>query len=62
MKISRNQAEHLIESSAVLSTRIEQNDAEINVKIELADSKRFTVKYDRKNHEKSYFMDDPHRD
>lgn len=61
MKISRTQAEQLIASSAVLSTRVEQTDAEIRVSIELADAKRFTVKYDRKSHEKSYVMDDPRR-
>jgi hypothetical protein len=61
MKISRKQAEQLIETSSVLSTRVEQSGAEIRVSIELADSKRFIVTYDRKSHEKSYVMDDPRR-
>lgn len=61
MKISRKQAESLIESAGVLSTCVEHHNAEIQIKIKLANLQQFTVKYDRQSHTKTYDLDDASR-
>jgi hypothetical protein len=56
MKISRDEAEKLLTSKKVLSTKTEQQGGRISVSFSLADKSICTVKYDRKKQLKSYFL------
>lgn len=56
MKISRDEAEKLLNSKKVLETKTEQEGCRICVSFSLADKSVCTVKYDRKKQIKSYFL------
>jgi hypothetical protein len=57
MKISREEAEKLIDTSQVLSTSVDQQSKQIKVRMQLANDQTCVVTYDRKTHEKSYQID-----
>ncbi|MBN1478775.1 hypothetical protein JXA70_00730 [candidate division KSB1 bacterium] len=57
MNISREEAEKLIDASQVLSTSVNQQQKQIQVRMELANAKTCIVTYDRQTHQKSYQID-----
>ena len=57
MKLSREEAEKLINSSDVVSTSLNQKQKEIQIRMELSNSQTCVVTYDRRTHEKSYHLD-----
>ncbi len=57
-KITRKQAEQLLLNSDVINSKVEQNKNELRVSMSLAGNKSCLVKYDIKNHTKSYFLED----
>ena len=57
MKISREEAEKLIDTSQVLSTSVNQKHKEIQVRMELSNSQTCIITYDRQTHQKSYKID-----
>ena len=54
MRISREEAEKLIDASQVLSTSVNQRHKEIQVRMELSNEQTCIVTYDRQTHKKSY--------
>lgn len=54
MKLSREEAEQLIDSVQVLSTRVKQRKKEIQIHMQLSNAKTCVVTYDRETHQKSY--------
>ena len=57
MKISREQAEQLIDSAQVVSTSINQKRKQIQIRMELSNAQTCVVTYDRLTHQKSYQLD-----
>ena len=57
MKISREEAEKLIDTSQVLSTSVNQKHKEIQVRMELSNAQTCVITYDRQTHQKSYKID-----
>ncbi len=57
MKISREEAEKLIDASQVLSTSVNQEEKQIKIRMQLANDQACVITYDRKTHTKSYQID-----
>jgi len=58
-RITRDEAETLFLASNVVSSNIEQDKNEMRIHLTLSDDRSFLVKYDFREREKSYFLDDP---
>ncbi len=56
MKISREEAEQLFDSVQVLTTSVKQRKKEIQIHMQLSNSKTCVVTYDRETHQKSYSL------
>ncbi len=54
MKMSREEAEKLINSSEVVATTVRQKQQEIQVHFKLSNSQTCIVTYNRSTHKKSY--------
>lgn len=57
MKLSREEAEQVINTSNVISTSVKQGKKEIQIYMKLANTQTCIVTYDRSTHEKSYKLD-----
>ena len=57
MKLSREEAEQVINTSNVVSTTIKQQKKEIQIHMKLENAQTCIVTYDRSTHEKSYKLD-----
>ncbi len=58
LTLTRSQAEELIGTAAVLSSRLEQTPRQISVRMELEGRKRLVFTYDRCSREKSYYVEE----
>ena len=56
-KITREEAEQLFIVSNVLNTKVEQDKNELRVSMNLSDNKSCLIKFDVKNQQKTYFLD-----
>jgi hypothetical protein len=56
-KITREQAEQLFLVSSVLNTKVEQDEKELRVSMNLSGNKSCLVKFDFKNQQKTYFLE-----
>ena len=56
MKISREEAENILNSFNVVSSTTEQEGGKLSVNLNLSDNRTCVVKYDRKNQQKSYYL------
>ena len=56
-KITREEAEQLFIVSNVLNTKVEQDENELRVSMNLSDNKSCLIKFDVKNQQKTYFLD-----
>lgn len=56
-KISREQAEQLFFVSNVLNTKVEQDENELRVSMTLSGNKSCLIKFDVKNQQKTYFLE-----
>ena len=54
--ITREQAEHLLDASDVISTSLMQKEGSIEVCFCLANHQSFVVRYDRSRQSKSYLL------
>lgn len=57
MKVSREEAEKLIDAVQVISTSVNQQQKQIQVRMELSNAKTCIITYDRQTHQKSYQID-----
>ncbi len=57
-KISREEAETIIDSQDVISTKIEQNSYEVRVRFGLTGRRSLLVIYDLPHHQETFFLDE----
>lgn len=56
MKLSREEAEKVINTSNVVSTSVKQGKKEIQIHMKLSNAQTCIVTYDRSTHKKSYML------
>ncbi len=59
-RITRKQAESLLNESSVMESKVYQNNDLIRVTLKLSDDSSLIYKFDIKNKTKTYFIENPH--